>query len=517
METAKARETTPGADRVPTVAAPLMDPVVLPASEIAARSARGGLGLGVRTGAVQVLQLASTLLIARLVAPGYYGALTIALAALGFARYCSDLGIFNSFLALPVLEHRELETGALVAFALAVVECAALVLLAPVLAGMLHGPADTANIIRALAVCLVFESLRFGPMVRLNRELSFGRYGTLTLAETAVLYLTQIGLLVAGLGVWALVVGQLARAALGTVAYLRWGGGMVLPRRGAPVKPMMFRALPYQGPAIAASAGSMVFPLVLTASLSATGIGYWGWSTVLATPVSALVTIVSGVTLPTLARLRRSAPARVAEASNLMIRAAIVLPAAAAGLLLGFAHPLVTFVFGAKWIPALTAVEFNLIGVVPATLSFFLAAVLESQQRARERLVAILVAQAVGLALALTLPTPLGVAGAAFASAVAVPLIDTLVLGSMAKLDYRRAAAGGAGAFAAASAVALLCSRLATDRLSLAGSLLLALPPMLLIVWFADRDAARAIMRFGLPLPPVLAAMLKLGEGRAVQ
>jgi len=483
------------------------------ARSIATKTAQGGLLLATRSGVVQFLQLGSSVLIARLILPQAYGALTVALAALGFATYVGDLGVATSFLPLATLDRRLFQTGALVALVLALTEAGGLIALAPVLAALLHGPSYSAEIIRLLALCLVFQAFRFGPTVSLNRDLSFGRAGALSLAETLILYTVQISLLAVGAGVWALVVGQLARSILGTALYIWKGGGLTVPAYLVPIGPVVRRAIPYQGPLVVASAGGLLLPIVLTSALTARGIGFWGWATVLATPISAVVTIVAGVTLPSLARLRANEPAAVARATQIMVRAAVIVPAAGAGILLGFSSPLVALVFGHRWHPALSAAEFNLIGVIPATLSVFLAAVLESHQRAKARVVGMFIAQIVGLAIVVPITQDFGVAGAAFVSAVAMPLIDVAVLGAMAHVDFRRAALNSVLAFTACAGVGFLLAQLSTNLPLLGACVTAAMAPVLFIIWCTDRMAVRAVLRYGVPLPPRVAAFL---DGSAI-
>jgi O-antigen/teichoic acid export membrane protein len=481
------------------------------AAQIATKSARGAVQAVVRVGGIQLLQLGSTLLIARLVAPAAYGSLAIALAAVGFTRYAGDLGMMNSFLPLPRLDRAVLQTGAFVALVLSVSETGLLIATAPVLASLLHGPSYSADLIRALAVCIVLESLRFGPLVGLNRTLQFGRYGALALTETLILYVSQIFLLLTGFGVWALVLGQLARSSIGTALYIWKGGGLAVPAVRTKVRPLVQRALPYQGPAIVAAAGGLLFPLLLTVFLSAKGIGFWSWSTVLATPLAAVVTLVSWVALPSLANLRRVDPGRVARATDLILRSSVVVPAVGAGLLLGFSSDLVRIVFGSRWSPALVAVELNLLGVIPAALSAFLAAVLESAQRARERFVAMLIAQAIGLALAAVLASQFSVSGAAFASAIAIPAIDVVVLGRMARIPYSRAVLRSCVAFLCAAAVGWALGRAASTLPWLVACMIISLPPSILITWWSDRDAARFVLGYGVRVPTRLAVRLGLG------
>lgn len=464
---------------------------------IAKKATRGTLAVAHQYGLIQLIQLASTLVIARLVAPADYGVVAIALTAVGFARYVGDLGVSTSFLSLRKLDDATFQTGALVAGTWALLETLLLEAFAPALAALLHDPANGVTIIRLLSLCILFEAPRFGPTVRLSRNLEFARLGTLGISDTVILYAVQLAILLAGGGEWALVAGPLARSSVGTLVWVWNGGGLVLPARRTSLRALVVRAFPFQGPAILAALYGFLFPMALTLVLDANSIGFWAWATVLATPVNALVLIMSQVTLPTLARLRDVDPDLVERASAMMLRASLLLPAAGAGVLLGLSHPLVHLLFGRKWGPALPAVELNLVGVVPATFSYFLAAVLESDQRARERFVSSLVGATIGVPVGLVLAYLDGATGAAFASALLIPTIDSAILGWMAKLNVTRACVGSVCAFVVPAVLCWSMSSLATSlpRLVIVG--VVSVVPLALGVSLPDRKAVRTVFRYG--------------------
>jgi PST family polysaccharide transporter len=461
--------------------------------------------LAARSGIAQLVQLASTLAIAHFLLPEAYGTLAVALTTLGFARYVGDFGLTLSLIALPRLDGDTLRGSATFALGFAVAEASGLVLLASPLAQLLDGPSYSAEIIRVLGLCLVVETLRFGPIIRINRDLAFSRLGMLQLSDMGILYASQISLLLAGAGVWSLVVSQIARSVLGTAVYVWRGGGVALPKLRCARLALVRRAFPYQGPAILAGLGGFLTPIVLATVMNAGQIGFWAWSTVLVTPLSALVTIMSSIMLPSLARLRRTDAAAVDRAAALVLRASLLLPAAGAGLLLGFSHPIVSLIFGDRWKPALTAVEINLLGIIPSTLSFFLAAILESAQRARERFLAYLGAQIVGLPLLFVLASAAGVPGAAFVSGIAVPLVDIVALAWLAKISIVNATARATFALAAAAAIAWVLARTVHTVFELGLAGVGSLVPVLFLVWLSDREAVRTVIRWGVPVPDWLA------------
>jgi O-antigen/teichoic acid export membrane protein len=486
------------------------DPPTQSAGAIAALSARGGLILVARTGLVQVVQIVSTLLIAHLLDPAAYGTIAVATTALGFARYVGDLGISYHLMVTPKVERHTLGAAATISLACATAETLVLVVTAPLLAKLLHGQHYSTLVIRLVAFCLIGEAFRFGTTLRLNRELNFARYGLFSLFDTAILYGTQIALLFAGAGVWSLVISQLARSYIGTITIVALLGGFVRPAWPRNGLTLIRRGIPYQGPAILGGLTGFLAPVCLAIVMDARGIGFWAWATVLATPIASIISIISTIAVPSLARLRESDPESVARAAAIMLRVSLVTPAAIAGAMAGFAHPLIKFVFGTKWDPALIAVILNLAGIIPGTLALFLAAILESHQRARERFVAGFLAQAIGLPLLIPLAYAWGPSGATAVSALLIPLLDIVVLARLARIPIASAIVRATIALLASAALAWV---LALGASSLALTLILgtiAIPPVAALIWFSDRDAARSLIRYGVPVSPRIARLLRL-------
>ena len=481
------------------------------AHSTAQRATRGTILLAGRSGLVQLAQVASSLIIARVVVPDAYGAFAVAVTGVGFARYIGDLGVSNSLLALPKVTSGLMRSGALISLVCGVVATLVLFGLAAPLAAILNGPDYTQLLIRVLALTVLFDSMRFGPIVRLNRELRFGAIGIASLIETMLMYACQIGLLLAGAGVWALVIAQLVRSLSG-LAIMTKQAGWVMPARREPLLAMIRRGIPYQAPGALGAGAGFLFPVILAGSLSADGVGYWAWATVLSTPITALVLVISSVTLPSLVRLRESAPASIPRATTLMLRASILVPAAASGVLIGFSAVLIQYLFGERWAPALGAVNMNLIGVIPATFSFFLAAALESEQRAGIRFWVGVAAVLVGLPALIVLSDAWGVTGAGFATAVLMPLVDAVGLALFAKVALGRAVVGALLAFGLCLGCSVAVQGLVVSVPTLVVLLAGCSVPAILIVWFSDREAVRAVLRFGVPLPARVRSLLGIRE-----
>ena len=472
---------------------------------------RGTLLLATRSGAIQFAQVASSLLIARLIAPDAYGTFAIALTGVGLARYVGDLGVSNSLITRPHVSEAAMRSGALISIMCGITCALALMVGAPLLAELLNGPSYAQVLIRILSVTIIFDALRFRSTVILNRELRFGTIGIVSVTETSAMYVCQIGLLLSGVGIWSLVAAQISRSIIGLLLLLRIAG-WIAPARDESLVMHIRRGFPFQAPGILGATMGFLFPVILAGYLTATGVGFWAWSTVLSAPITAIVIVISGVTLPTLVRLRHTDPSAVPRATALMLRASMLVPATAAGLLLGFAPGLVNQVFGDRWNPAIGAVEMNLLGVLPATLSYFLAAVLESDQRAGARLWAGLVAAAVGIPLLFVLTSKLGVTGAAAVTAIIIPTLDVVVLYWFARVALVRAICGALVIFGASFLLARALDGIASSLTQLILFIALSIPVAVAAVWCTDRTAMRTVLRFGIPLPGRLRAWLKIPD-----
>jgi PST family polysaccharide transporter len=101
---------------------------------------------------------------------------------------------------------------------------AAVFLIAPWVADYFHEP-DAVPLLRALGFTFAVEALGTVHLVRLQRELRFGRALIPDVGQSILKGAVSIGLALAGMGAWSLVLGQLAGVATGVLlswAVFRW-------------------------------------------------------------------------------------------------------------------------------------------------------------------------------------------------------------------------------------------------------------------------------------------------------
>jgi O-antigen/teichoic acid export membrane protein len=184
------------------------------AGSLGARALSGFTWSGLGAVATVGFQLLFTAALARLLSPADFGLMAMAMVALRFFSYFSQLGLGAALVQKEALSEADVRT----ALGLTWLVClggAALVALAAPLLGLLFQDPAVVPLVRALSLNLILVGLGTVSMALLRRQL---RYRAITAIETAS-YALGYGLLGvalawAGLGVWTLVVTTFAQAAI---------------------------------------------------------------------------------------------------------------------------------------------------------------------------------------------------------------------------------------------------------------------------------------------------------------
>jgi len=185
---------------------------------------RGGVASGVRWGTFDrtvqtVLRMATTILLARLVAPEDFGLIAIALVVVNLAALISGLGLGPALVQRKDL--RPEHVG--VAFTLSAgfgVLLAALTALSAVPAAAFFDQPSLRRVLPVLAVIFLFKGVELTPNDMLVREMRFRAYYLTSTVAVTVASAVGIALAAAGWGIWALVALSLVEAALAAV--LAW-------------------------------------------------------------------------------------------------------------------------------------------------------------------------------------------------------------------------------------------------------------------------------------------------------
>lgn len=162
----------------------------------------------------KILVLGTTVILARLLVPGDFGLVGLALVFVAYAETLTDLGVAQALIYLP--EGREANDTALtVTLIFSSILVGAAMLAAPAVAGFFRRP-DVTDLFRVLSLSLLIGGAGQVPDALLRKSLLFRRRLIADLARSAGQGIVAITLASAGAGPWSIVYGYLAGGVLWT-------------------------------------------------------------------------------------------------------------------------------------------------------------------------------------------------------------------------------------------------------------------------------------------------------------
>ena len=152
-----------------------------------------------------LLQLASTVVLARLLVPEDFGLLAMVTAIVGIAEVVRDFGLTAAILQLKTISDRLWSMVFWLSALLGTVCTIVIAVLAPLIAG-LYGEPRLIEITLVLAPSLLLNSMSMPFQTRLQRQLNFGKIAIVDVVSMAVGVVLAIAAGFLGWGVWSLVV-----------------------------------------------------------------------------------------------------------------------------------------------------------------------------------------------------------------------------------------------------------------------------------------------------------------------
>jgi O-antigen/teichoic acid export membrane protein len=333
---------------------------------------RGLVWLGGVRWAAQLFTWASTLVIARLLAPEDYGLVALATVLTGFLEVITDLGLGSALVQSRELSKRDIEATMGVTCALGAGAAVLLALSAPLWARV-QGDPRIVPIVQALAVGVLLTTAAAVPYSMLHRRLAFGLVaraqflrGLLTAVATLVLALVLQSY-------WALVVGYLVGKVVFTVMLI-WAEP-TLPRLPGP-DTKVGKLLRFGGILTADRvlnyARTNIDVALVGALLGTRMVGLYVMALALARlPLEKLGSAFEPVAYPTFARLQNDVPALRRFFLGLSLGTmAIALPACL-GLIVT-AKLLVPVVIGSQWSEVVSPLQ---VAAIATPLAFHLTIV----------------------------------------------------------------------------------------------------------------------------------------------
>jgi O-antigen/teichoic acid export membrane protein len=390
--------------------------------------ARSIVWISASRGISQLVSLAVTLYVARLLDPADYGLVAMAGIWTATLTLAAGFGLGTALIQFPDLEQSEINACFWLTFALSVAACLLLIGVAPSIALWFGSPPVT-DVLRVLALSLPLTVLRLVPDSLMRKQLAFDKLCKTEIVATAVALPVTLALALRGMGVWALVIPLLLAPASQAVAafwFVRWRPTLELGSRrfGAIVR--------YSLHSLGSRVLWMVYEgadvFVLGKVSGETLLGYYSMGKQLALlPADKLTAIATEVATPVFAILQADA-LRMRETFLRAVRLVILVtvPASAGVALVG--PEIVRLALTEKWLPAAPLLQLLTIFAMVRSLAVLLPPVLMARYRAgfivfynAVRLVIMTAALAIGAILA-------GAVGASLAWVTVYPLLVAWLL-----------------------------------------------------------------------------------------
>lgn len=171
--------------------------------------------------------LIATAILARLLTPVDFGVVAVATVIVAFLTVLQSLGLGSAL----IQRRGDIERASNVVFTLNLILGVALTavvfVIAPWVADYFREP-EAVPLLRALGFTFTIEALGTVHLVRLHRELQFGRAFIPDAGAAILKGFVSVGLAMAGVGAWSLILGQLAGVTAGVL--LAWTVFRWLPR-----------------------------------------------------------------------------------------------------------------------------------------------------------------------------------------------------------------------------------------------------------------------------------------------
>ena len=343
-------------------------PDVTPLVEGSIRAAALG---GIRWYAVvrvfaETAALATSVVLARLVTPGQFGA-----AAISLAVFALTGGVLGLGLAAPLVQRKEATREALQATSfLAVVAAIALVvvlvLVAPFITRPLFGNEAT-SLVQLSALALPFSALSVVPTAELQRRLDFRRLSAFDLSSQLGGALVSVAAALAGVGGKAIIFGMITMQAVQAVL----AAASAPPARPVPHRGMMRDLLGFGASAGTASVVYTAYQnidyMIIGARLGPVELGYYWRAFTLGVEYQGKVSrIMLQLAFPIYSRMGDLDAVRRMRARIVRVHASVLFPLLM--LLAATAPLLIPFLYGDRWTAAVVPTQILAFGGLAAVV-----------------------------------------------------------------------------------------------------------------------------------------------------
>jgi PST family polysaccharide transporter len=364
---------------------------------------------------VELLQLASMVVLARLIVPTEFGHFAVATIAVELGALIVGAGLSNALVQRKVAEKAHLEAGSALALSIGLFMTLAALGLAAFVVDPIFG-SRTAELMALMSPMCLITAFSSVPLAQLRRKLRFRRLSEIEIANTFTRVIVSVVLALAGLSGEALVIGVLAGSAMVSVIACISCRPTIPRFHRREVRELLDFALPMSLASLTWVGFSNVDYAVIGARLGATQTGlYFRAYSIAVEYQSKLGTVMSQIGFPVLSRAADGQQTDYLHRQMVRLLTIALFPLL---VLLAITAPtLVPFVFGANWSAASTPVQVLALGGAATVLIDAAGTVLMASGRPRAVL-AFGAGHFVAYGLAVLVVAPLGITAVAVAAGV---------------------------------------------------------------------------------------------------
>jgi PST family polysaccharide transporter len=301
-------------------------------------------------GASIVIQLASTIVLARLLSPEDFGIIAMVTAVTAFAAVFRDLGLSSAAIQSKTLSESQQSNLFWVNAAVGAFLTAVVAAISPLIA-LFYGKPELTLVSMALSTSFLIVSLGTQHDARLIREMQFGRRSASVIGGAVMGLAISIALALAGYSYWALAWGNISGAA--TTTLLLFGMSSFkpgMPKRGSGILQMVKFGANVTGFNVINYFARNLDKILLGRVWGSDVLGYYSKAyALLMFPLTAVRRPVSTVAFPAMSKLQNDpAGFRAYYRRVTLLISLVTMPIVAYSFIC--ARPLIDVLLGPKWL-----------------------------------------------------------------------------------------------------------------------------------------------------------------------
>jgi lipopolysaccharide exporter len=303
----------------------------------------------------KVIKLATTLILARILAPDDFGVVALATLVIGMTSLFKDLGLSGALVVRQDLDEYAQGTVFGLMLASGALITAAIVGLASPMASLLDME-RLDSVLQVMGVAVLLGSVGWFYETIFQRDLEFRRIFVAQVYQNVFYAGLALGLAIAGAGVWSIVVAFVASTVIYAIALVSSAPVRIRPRWDlAVVKDVFQTGRGFLAQGVLGFIQQDIDKFAVGGILGSAQVGFYTMSYRLAElPYMAIADPVARVTFPEFARLHHEGgDVKRAFLSVLRLIAIVTVPIGA--LMSGAAAPFVGTVLGDKWTPMIAS------------------------------------------------------------------------------------------------------------------------------------------------------------------